>query len=399
MKDTVCTSLAWGFLLVLVACTTQVGSTSMDMSVPAECRNDGDCSIGHKCSVGLCVPIPAEPKDMDVLRPGECRTSNDCRNQLLCSTKSNRCVTCYGSGSPLYCEEHLDDYLDSILIGVWGSSANDVWAVGQKNRYQSLIMHWDGKSWAYVDHPEQGPLNHIYGTAPKDIWAVGEKGAVLHYQNGTWDSVAHGRTTLGLKGVWATADHVWAVGALGTVLHLDRGTGVWKMENPTSQTLNTIHGVGDVMWVGGYGGTLLRYEAGWRPTTTTLTPDHSVSGIFASSSTLVWASAFGVNTLKDTGFALKGDGTTFTVLRTQPTNMLFGVWASDPTHVWFVGDGAILRYDAVAWDTVGRNTGRFAGARLYGAWGSGPQDVWTTGGFLIYDLAFWWHAAILHHPL
>ena len=65
----------------------------------------------------------------------------------------------------------------SALYGVWGTAANDVWAVGQGG----TILHWDGARWSTIPSGTTETLRSIWGSSPTDIWAVGERGTAVHY--------------------------------------------------------------------------------------------------------------------------------------------------------------------------------------------------------------------------
>ncbi len=75
------------------------------------------------------------------------------------------CTLSQGLGGPLY--------------GIWGSAANNIWAVGANGR----IMNYNGTSWTSVTSPTNRKLVKISGSAANDIWAVGD--SVLLRFNGT----------------------------------------------------------------------------------------------------------------------------------------------------------------------------------------------------------------------
>ncbi len=91
------------------------------------------------------------------------------------------------------------------LYGVDAMSTNDVWAVGYGEDFSSLksetlIIHWNGKSWSIVPSPNPGgseytnTLNAIDGVAPNDIWSVGaqgypEKSLTLHWNGSSWQTI------------------------------------------------------------------------------------------------------------------------------------------------------------------------------------------------------------------
>ncbi|MFL5731687.1 MAG: S-layer homology domain-containing protein [Chloroflexia bacterium] len=71
----------------------------------------------------------------------------------------------------------------SILKGVVALSANDAWAVGNRDGSQetTITSHWDGAAWSMV--PNADPdfccslLNDVAATSSGDLWAVGEDGS------------------------------------------------------------------------------------------------------------------------------------------------------------------------------------------------------------------------------
>src|SRR5207244_9013906 len=119
------------------------------------------------------------------------------------------------------------------LHGVWGSGANDAWAVGDVGE----IIHWNGSAWTadVVDSAATRNLNAVWGSSAGDVWAVGAGGTIVRWTGGgdgggapgapgfrlRWAGVSSG-TTNDLLGVWGSgASDVWAVGDAGTILHFD----------------------------------------------------------------------------------------------------------------------------------------------------------------------------------
>ena len=116
------------------------------------------------------------------------------------------------------------------LLAVAAVAADDAWAVGfrggtrSETPLESLILRWDGTSWAQVASPNvpagANQLSGIAAIAPDDVWAVGSAGGAplaLHWDGSAWSVVpveGHG----GLSGerlvavAGASGDDVWAVG-------------------------------------------------------------------------------------------------------------------------------------------------------------------------------------------
>jgi hypothetical protein len=72
----------------------------------------------------------------------------------------------------------------SYLQSVTAFAPDNVWPVGyyvdENQVNQTLVEHWEGKSWTIVASPNRGAdgsqLNNIAGLSPTDIWAVGYSG-------------------------------------------------------------------------------------------------------------------------------------------------------------------------------------------------------------------------------
>ncbi len=58
--------------------------------------------------------------------------------------------------------------LDVTLRGIWGSSARDIWAVGD-----DVILHSDGVTWARATLPDAGALRDVWGKGPREVWFAG----------------------------------------------------------------------------------------------------------------------------------------------------------------------------------------------------------------------------------
>lgn len=88
------------------------------------------------------------------------------------------------------------------VFGVWGSSATDVYAVGSgTSGRRGFLWHYDGAAWSEVALPNDVPLANgetpglfkIWGTGANDIWAVGGDGLVLHKTSSGWAVVPNER--------------------------------------------------------------------------------------------------------------------------------------------------------------------------------------------------------------
>src|SRR5438874_4942367 len=112
------------------------------------------------------------------------------------------------------------------LYAVEAVASNNVWAVGfyedDNDQYRSLILHWNGSSWAIVDHncDTYGGLTGLGFISPTDAGAVGDAEA-CHYDGKTWTEVPspqprpeYNEIGYPLEDVsGAASNDVWAVGA------------------------------------------------------------------------------------------------------------------------------------------------------------------------------------------
>lgn len=104
-----------------------------------------------------------------------------------------------------------------VLNAMWGSSGQNVWAVGEK-----VILHSDGIAWS--KSPRMEVLQGVWGSSASDIWAAGTNATLLHFDGAQWTPVMTGLpSNADLRQVFGTAsDDVWVTTSIaGTVLRFD----------------------------------------------------------------------------------------------------------------------------------------------------------------------------------
>jgi len=114
----------------------------------------------------------------------------------------------------------VDSQSTLLLEGIWGSSADDVWAVGDQGTLRR--MKKGAVRWEIVPSPTKQTLHAVWGSAADDVWAVGDAGTILHFDGAAW-TPSSAAFALGPKpdlyGVWGSSkDDVWIVGD-GVSLH------------------------------------------------------------------------------------------------------------------------------------------------------------------------------------
>jgi hypothetical protein len=109
----------------------------------------------------------------------------------------------------------VDSQAMARLEGIWGGSADDIWAVGELGTMRRMRTRGASR-WEIIESPTKEGLHAIWGTAADDIWAVGDAGTILHFDGTTWKH-SQAAFALGKKpdlfGVWGSSKNdVWIVG-------------------------------------------------------------------------------------------------------------------------------------------------------------------------------------------
>ena len=109
------------------------------------------------------------------------------------------------------------EHLDGALLSVWGTSERDVWAVGGplgNSGFEALVMRYDGTAWRRLPAGGMETFWWVHGTSATDVWLVGEKGRIAHWDGLRLEERVSG-TSATLFGVWAASPNdAWAVGGV-----------------------------------------------------------------------------------------------------------------------------------------------------------------------------------------
>jgi hypothetical protein len=197
----------------------------------------------------------------------------------------------------------LDTPNSDTVFGIWGASANDVWAVGGASESGGGFAWrlqgddtWQPEPSVPSTVTQNAAIWKIYGTSPSDAWLVGSNGVSLH-----WDGqrLSAGDTGVGssLFTVHATAERYVAVGGLasGIVVEYEgRPTmGEWTdvTPDPLPVGLSGVSLSGDAggFAVGSLGTVYRRTDQGWREEDTGLSLDANLHSVWIDSDGGVWA--------------------------------------------------------------------------------------------------------------
>jgi len=117
------------------------------------------------------------------------------------------------------------------LNGIWGMpGGKTVFVVGapredDQQKLHYTIIRYNGLNWSPMEtavvEPGRGKLNGVWGTSATNVFAVGDDGIILHYDGKLWTPMDSG-TTANLYAVWGySSNSVYVVGSYGTILFHD----------------------------------------------------------------------------------------------------------------------------------------------------------------------------------
>jgi hypothetical protein len=175
------------------------------------------------------------------------------------------------------------------LNAVWGSSATDVFAVGEL----LTIVHYNGTSWSQfnITNPQEIGLNAIWGYAANSVFAVGDSGVIIWYNGDVWALLSSQISSqIDLTGIWgASACNVYAVGEennSGIIYNFDGST--WSSQASLISPADPVplfgiwgNSMRDIFAVGNSGTfiSLLLDESDKYPTICATSPAHGATEI------------------------------------------------------------------------------------------------------------------------
>jgi hypothetical protein len=268
------------------------------------------------------------------------------------------------------------------IRAIWGSSDQDIWAIGRANDTAmdwsggSDIFHAQGTSWVQQPSPTSNTLFAVHGSSGHNVWAAGTAGTLLHSDGGSWqvDQPRQAVTAQKLNAVWANASVVWAAADNGDLL-FNSGSG-WQMTHALIGQITSMSGTAaDNLWIAGPNGAEQLTSAGW------IVQNGGVDAGFAS----IWTPGPGEAwALSNDGFVYRfSNATKWSQVHAVSTNtVLFddkAIWGSGPNDVYAMSIIDMQHWDGGAW---GGAPGPVTESPKQGvfAWGSGPDDVYVDIG-------------------
>ncbi len=167
----------------------------------------------------------------------------------------------------------IDGPRDTLtFFGIWGASAQDMWAVGAAIGAGEPPSIWRnaGGAWAEVDttaepfHLENVSLFKVHGSAADDVWIVGTRGLILHWDGATFTDLSPPDLDQNLLTVeWGEAGPI-VVGGLNQGLIFEREGEAWVDVTPDlTPALNGVCQGSSTVAVGRWGGMARRVDGAW----------------------------------------------------------------------------------------------------------------------------------------
>jgi hypothetical protein len=184
-----------------------------------------------------------------------------------------------------------------VVFGIWGASADDMWAVGGAAGGGSGAFVWRLEQGTWTERAEvtadirdRSALWKVSGRDADDVWMVGTSGTAFH-----WDGTAltHRPIPTGesLFTVDASTDRFVAVGGFGTGLIFEHDGTDWRdVSLPGGEMLIGVDITEDDGYaVGQFGAVLRRTGDRWQPQLTGLSLVEGLHAVWLDPAGGVWA--------------------------------------------------------------------------------------------------------------
>ncbi len=138
-----------------------------------------------------------------------------------------------------------EDVALATLYGVWGMPDGTAVAVGGGligPRALAVILHYDGQRWTRADASalETKTLNAVWGSSADNYWAVGNGGEIAHFDGQSW-SRGTSQVTDKLNAIHgASRDEIYAVGGVGRGLVLRYNGSSWVLFDEPEASLRAV---------------------------------------------------------------------------------------------------------------------------------------------------------------
>jgi len=281
--------------------------------------------------------------------------------------------------------EVAQEELPGALLSVWGTSPNDLWAVGSRTGEGPLVLHYDGAGWQRLDASAAGNVDlwWVFGFAGGPVYMGGSGGAILAYQDGEFSPMQTPDSSPTVFGIWGCSPgDVWAVGGQEGG---SRGGFAWRLDGqtwtaadgfPTQASLTDAvwkivgRSCSDV-WMVGTAGLAIHWD-GESFGGVERVAGNSLFTVHADSERFVAVGGFG------TGVVIENDGSGWVDASPAGSDPLVGVCLADGSAYASGWYGSILRREDGEW--VSEDTGLELDETFHSIWIDSAGGVWAAGG-------------------
>lgn len=271
--------------------------------------------------------------------------------------------------------EYKSDYTVAgyreVVHGIWGSAADDVFAVGGGG----LILHYDGTAWVRMTSGTSRDLYDVWGSGASHVIAVGAEGTVLRYDGANWTPISGLSALSNALSVWGTSPTDFLVGSSQGYIHHYDGS-AWSVSNWAQGGVNDLWGRSSTEVYAVHSG-VVQANGGETPSWIARFDGNEWTGVrssYYSLSGITGASDGSLYAVGAYGTILAYEGTSW--VTTYVDQHLGAVWAAGPGDVFAVGsEGRILHYRDGTWTRMTSGTS----VDLPAVWGSSASDVWAGG--------------------
>lgn len=185
----------------------------------------------------------------------------------------------------------------NTVFGIWGTSPEDLWAVGGAGTTPTGGFAWrfDGSSWKEAEGfpaeaAKDATVFKVWGRSANEVWLVGTGGLILRYDGKAFVEEAS-PTPRTLFTVHASSDRVAAVGGFSTGVVLENDGAGWADVTPAgAPQMSGVCLTEDRGYAAGVMGAVLRRtESGWAPEETGLEVREDLHATWIDPDGGVWA--------------------------------------------------------------------------------------------------------------
>lgn len=258
-----------------------------------------------------------------------------------------------------------------VIYAFWGSAPDNIWMGGEGGR----LYRWNGSDWSSPFPVGAPSLTATSGTSANDVWAVGQFGTILHRDaTRTWSRRASPTTSL-LEGVAAFApEDVWIAGR-DSVFRFD-GTGWTEVLHEVGTEFTDIAGTSrNDVWVISTAASNVDVRHFDGATWTTVLANGGYHALWVRGPGDVW--------LARDNDVLHLEGTTWVTKYTDTFDMPSSITGTSPDDVWAMGPQSLAHWDGVTWTTYAASLLQFKQTMRDG-WALSPTDAWFVGDFAMF---------------